>query len=256
MCLVAFAWKAHPRFQLVLAGNRDEFHARPTAPLARWTGGDAHLLAGRDLEAGGTWLGVSERGRACVVTNVRDPLASKDGRSRGMLALEWLRGELPAGEHAKRLAERAGEYRPFNFLLFDRGAAWHVGTHPRPAATPLMPGVHALSNGRLGEEWPKTRRLRAALVAWLERGDAAPSDLFTSLADETPAPDADLPETGVGLELERFLSPPFIHGPRYGTRASTVLTVAAEGGGEVIERSFGSEGVRLGEVHLRFEARP
>ena len=190
-----------------------------------------------------------------MVTNVRDPLAPKDGRSRGMLALEWLRGDRPADEHAERLAGRAGEYRPFNFLLFDPDAAWHVGTHPRPAATRLAPGVHALSNGRLGEEWPKTRRLRNALIAWLERGDAAPSEWFTSLADETPAPDAELPDTGVGLELERFLSPPFIRGPRYGTRASTVLTVAAEGGGEIIERSFGPEGVRLGEVHLRFEAK-
>lgn len=252
MCLVAFAWRAHSRFPLILAGNRDEFHARPTAALARWADGDAHLLAGRDLEAGGTWLGVSERGRACVVTNVRDPSAPKDGLSRGRLALEWLRDGRSADEHAGLLAARASEYRPFNFVLFDRETAWHVGTHPRPAATLLAPGVHALSNGRLGEAWPKTRRLRAALAAWLGRPGAAPAELFAPLADEAPAPDAELPDTGVGLELERFLSPPFIRGPRYGTRASTVLAVAADGGGEILERSFGPDGAAVGEVRSRF----
>ena len=259
MCLIAFAWCAHPRYRLVLAGNRDELHARPTAPLAPWKEDGGRLIAGRDLECGGTWLGVTADGeRAAVVTNVRDPGADQERHSRGWLVLDYLRGDpsVSSHAHAAALVERAAEYRPFNLLLFDCDEASYVGNHPQPSsvALPETGGVFALSNGRLDSEWPKTRRLRAALLAWLETENAALRDLFAPLADETRAPDTELPDTGVGLERERILSPAFIRGERYGTRASTLVAIAHDGTGEIIERRFGPGGVLEGETVFRFGA--
>ena len=256
MCLIAFAWCAHPRYRLVLAGNRDEFHERPTEPLAPWLSEPSRLLAGRDLECGGTWLGVAEPDRACVVTNVRDPHASQDRRSRGLLVLDYLRGAAPAREHAAQLVTAAADYRPFNLLLFDRDTACYVTNHPQPAWKPMFPGVFALSNGSLDDSWPKARRLCAALTEWIEERDAGADALFAPLADETRAPEAELPDTGVGIERERLLSPAFIRGECYGTRASTLVTITHGGAGEIIERRFGPNGVAQGESAFRFSALP
>ncbi|OAI40716.1 hypothetical protein AYO41_05595, partial [Verrucomicrobia bacterium SCGC AG-212-E04] len=224
MCLVAFAWLAHPRWRLVLAGNRDEFHARPSAPLARWED-EPGLIAGRDLEAGGTWLGVGEHGRAGVVTNVRDPKGSHDGRSRGTLLVDYLGGAAGAGAFASALAERARTFRPYNLVLFDPRDAVVASNHPAVRWERLAPGVHAISNGAPDAHWPKSQRLRQALEAWLASGTSPLEELFAPLADETMAPDAELPDTGVGLETERRLSPAFIRGEEYGTRACTVLGI-------------------------------
>ena len=254
MCLVAFAWKAHPRWRLVLAGNRDEFHARPAAPLARWDD-EPFLIGGRDLEAGGTWLAVGENGRAGVVTNVRDPKASRDGRSRGGLLVDYLRDPANAQAHASALAERAATYRPFNLALFDHLGAVVVTNHPTTRWERLAPGVHALSNGAPGASWPKTRHLRAALNAWLANEAAPVEDLFTPLGDETIWPDADLPDTGVGLEIERRLAPAFIRGGDYGTRACTVLATAPTGDGVIVERRFGPRGAFEGESREEFAGR-
>lgn len=251
MCLVAFAWQAHPRWRLVLAGNRDEFHARPAAPLARWVDAPA-LIAGRDLEAGGVWLGVGEKGRAGVVTNVRDPSGPREGRSRGELLVDYLLGTATAQAHASRLAERAPTYRPFNLVLFHEREAVVVTNHPVTRWERLAPGVHALSNGAPGASWPKTQRLHASLNQWLAAAAAPIEDLFAPLADETIAPDADLPDTGVGLEIERRLSPAFIRGAEYGTRACTVLAIAPGGTGVIIERRFGPHGNFEGENREEF----
>lgn len=252
MCLIAAAWLAHPRWRLLLVGNRDEYHARPAAPAARWN--DApDVLGGRDLEAGGTWIGVSERGRACVVTNFRDPRADMDGRSRGLLAAEFLRDAASAGVWSEVLATHAADYRPFNLLLFDRDSARYVGNHPATRVAPLAPGVHGLSNGPLEARWPKTERLTAALRGWLARGEDDFAPLFAALADDAPAPDGMLPHTGIDLELERRLSAPFIRGERYGTRASTVIALGHDGAGVLIERRFGPDGRADDETVLRFE---
>ena len=250
MCLVAFAWKAHPRWRLVLAGNRDEFHSRPAAPLALWDE-EPRLIGGRDLEAGGMWLGVDAAGRAGVVTNVRDPRASRDGRSRGELLVQYLRGSATAHEHAAALAARGAEYRPFNLVLFDPLHAAVVTNHRNATWEGIRPGVQALSNGAPGVTWPKTRQLHAALTGWIAQPDALLEALFTPLADERVAPDADLPDTGVGLEVERRLSPAFIRGENYGTRASTLLAIAHSGEGIIIERRFGPRGRVDGESSLR-----
>lgn len=249
MCLIAFAWQAHPRWRLVLAGNRDEFHARPSAPLARWD--DVPIVGGRDLQAGGTWLGATDDGRCCTVTNVRDPRASQAGESRGLLAVDYLAGGTGAPDHAASLQARAGDYRPFNLLTFDEQAAFYLGNRPSPRRQAVTPGVHGLSNADFNTPWPKTRILMTRLQAWLDAGgDTDVGALFTALADRTPAPDAQLPDTGVGLKRERWLSPAFICGATYGTRASTVVAIGHDNRGLIVERRFGPEGQPLGETSL------
>ncbi len=254
MCLIAFGWHAHPRWRLVLAGNRDEFHARPSAPLARWD--DAPIIGGRDLEAGGTWLGVTDAGRCCVVTNVRDPRDPQLGVSRGLLATDYLGGNLDAATHAQQLLHAAADYRPFNLLTFDAREAFYLGNRPEPRAQSVTPGVHGLSNADFNTPWPKTRALMQRLRHWIDDGGEADfAPLFEALADERTAPDAQLPDTGIGLERERWLSSAFIRGETYGTRAGTVVAIDHDGGGVIAERRFGPNGRFAGATMLRFASR-
>jgi uncharacterized protein with NRDE domain len=249
MCLIAFAWNAHPHWRLLLAGNRDEYQARPSAPLARWD--DMPVIAGRDLQAGGTWLGVGPGGRCATVTNVRDPRDPQAGLSRGWLVTDFLRGESDATAHAQGLREVAGQYRPFNLLTFDAHAAFYQGNRPAPRAQPVTPGVHGLSNADFNTPWPKTRLLMARLQAWMDKGVADDvAALFDALADERPALDGELPDTGIGLERERWLSSAFIRGADYGTRASTVVAIDHAGHGRIVERRFAPDGRVDGEVEL------
>ncbi|MGH8145117.1 MAG: NRDE family protein [Rhodanobacteraceae bacterium] len=248
---MAFAWDVHPRWKLLLVGNRDEAHARPSAPLARWP--DAHgLIAGRDLEAGGTWMGVHESGRVAVVTNVRDPRAARDGMSRGRLVTDFLRGDQDSATHAAQLVARAARYRAFNLLMADRDAACCVSNNPVVRMCAIAPGVHGLSNAELDAPWPKTRRVTAALHDWMAAGDADFGPLLDAFCDETVAPDVELPDTGIGLELERRLSPVFVRGEEYGTRATTLIALARDGGGRIVERRFGRNGLRDGEIAFDF----
>lgn len=233
-----------------MIGNRDEFHARPTAALAPWQG-ETSVIGGRDLRSGGGWAGVGANGRMAVVTNVRDPLAAQAGPSRGALVADFLRSQEPASRQMERLAGVASAYAPFNLLLADGISAEYLGNHPAERQT-LGPGVHGMSNGALDAPWPKTRRLMAALSAWLEAGDDGLDPLWGALADEHRPDDADLPDTGIGLERERWLSPAFIRGDDYGTRASTVLLIDGDGHGSINERRFGPQGVVSGQGHLPF----
>ncbi|WP_434212987.1 NRDE family protein [[Pseudomonas] boreopolis] len=249
MCLVALSWQSHPRWRLLMAGNRDEFHGRPTAPLHAWPTPHEGLLAGRDLRSGGSWVGANRQGRAAVVTNVRDPLASASGPSRGQLIADYLAGSADAAAYAEVMRGRAAEYPPFNLLLVDAGRCHYLGNHPA-ACRPLEPGIHGMSNGRLDAPWPKTRRLAGRLSDWQAAGETSLDPLWAALADETIAPDDALPDTGVGLDLERRLSPAFIRGHDYGTRASTILAIGHDGRGWIHERRFGPDGVFLGETRL------
>ena len=249
MCLVAFAWKSHPRWRLALAGNRDEFHGRPTAPLAVWPG--TGILAGRDLRSGGTWVGLGRDGRVAVITNVRDGLPPAfNGLSRGALPVDFLAGSIPAPAHAQALADVARDYAPFNLVLADADACTYIGNHPASGAHAVTPGVHGLSNAAFDAPWPKTRRLREALQAWVDAGHDDLALLWQALADERQAADADLPDTGVGLALERRLSAAFIRGKDYGTRAGTIILVGHDGQVSIHERRFGPEGLFEGETVL------
>ncbi len=248
--------KSHPRWRLLLAGNRDEFHARPTAPLAAWAPDTpAHgLLAGRDLQSGGTWAGVGTSGRCAVVTNVRDPQApGSTGSSRGELPTGFLAHhdrEL-ATAHAQALLARGRRYAPFNLLLADAQSCVFVGNHPRARRIEVASGIHGMSNGGFDEPWPKTRGLCQALEAWLDRRSDDPDPLWRALADETVPEDGALPDTGVGLELERVLAPAFVRGATYGTRASTLIALDHAGRGWISERRFGPNGVFEGETTLQ-----
>ena len=251
MCVVALAWNAHPRWRLLLAGNRDEFHARPTAALAPWP--ESALIAGRDLQSGGTWVGLDRRGRIAVVTNVRDGLAQPHtGPSRGALPVAFLESVADAAATTADLFANAQRYAPFNLVLADADGCWHLGNHPLQREA-LTAGVHGISNGRLDAPWPKTRHLIDALRTWIDAGSDDLQPLWNALADERIAADAELPDTGVGIELERRLSPACIRGETYGTRASTIIAVDRDGRGFIHERRFGPNGAFAGETILRNE---
>lgn len=255
MCLIAFAWQHHPRWRLLLVGNRDEAHARPSAALARWD--DLPIIGGRDLEAGGTWLGVTDNGRCCVVTNVRDLADPQLGISRGMLATDYLGTNQTATAHARHLLQAASDYRPFNLLTFDAQDGFYLGNRPAARAQAIEPGVHGLSNADFNTPWPKTRTLMQRLQQWVDDGgddDFAP--LLAALADEQVAPDGVLPETGIGLVRERWLSSAFIRGTDYGTRASTVVAIDHHGCGVIVEHRFGPDGRVAGDSRLSFGRSP
>lgn len=219
MCLIALAWQAHPDYPLIVMANRDEFYRRPTAPARFWPEAP-QMLAGRDLAAGGTWLGVTREGRFAALTNYRDPAAPLGERSRGLLVSTFLQGQMSAGDYAGSVAAEGDDFGGFSLLLGD-GRELMVVSNRGMAPTHLAPGIHGLSNHLLDTPWPKVEKAKAGLQRAL--ADVAAEPLLALLADDRWADDAMLPDTGVGLIMERMLSPLFIHSPQYGTRASTVL---------------------------------
>ena len=232
MCLIVLGWKQQPDCPLIVAANRDEFHRRPTAALDFWP--DApQVLAGRDLQSGGSWMGVSRLGRFAALTNYRDPAAQRtDARSRGDLVAGFLTGRLGAEDYARQTCREAAAYNGFNLLLCDGETLVWVGhRHGDEAQWQVLDGgVHALSNHLPGTPWPKLLRARNGFARSIALSDAVARQeaLFDTLRDDTPAAAADLPDTGVGLEWERRLSPVFIAGDDYGTRSSTVLTLCGD----------------------------
>ena len=250
MCLILVAWRVHPGYPLVVAANRDEFFARPTAVAAPWR--DARgVLAGRDLQAGGTWLGLGPGGRFAALTNYRDPATQRlDAASRGTLVADFLRGDQRVPAYVDRVSAYAADYNGFNLLCGDGDQlVWYsnVGGPPRE----LAPGVYGLCNHLLDTPWPKVQAAKSALREALA---ALPDDapLFRLLRDDGIHADADLPRTGVSLEWERLLSAAFVRAPGYGTRSSTVVTLAADGWTTFDEQSW-LEGAAPGpRVRYRF----
>lgn len=250
MCLIVFAWRPSHSQPLIVAANRDEFYARPTLALSQWPD-TPHIYAGRDLEAGGTWLGIAgPDGRFAALTNIRNPGQPAGLRSRGELVARYLAGSQSLDDYLAETASRTGEYSGFNLLVGDTQRLYYLSSDtPRPMR--LGEGVYGLSNAGLDTPWPKLLKAKAGLMAQLP--DPQPSALLELLLDAEPATEAQLPQTGVGLATETLLSSVFIASPHYGTRASTVLIVGADGSRRFIEHSFGPYGARLGEVELKVE---
>jgi uncharacterized protein with NRDE domain len=258
MCLIAFQWQPDATAPLTIAANRDEFYARPTLPLHTWA--DSQIVAGLDLQGGGTWMGVHPpTGRLAALTNYRDPSRhNPSAPSRGGIVTAFLRGTQTAQAFAQALAAESDAYNPFNLLLFDGQSLVAYESRQRRHFTPT-PGVHAVSNADFDTPWPKLQRLRHGFAQAVQTQHAADTtelspqleaDLWPLLADTRVAADAELPHTGIPLELERGLSAEFINLPHYGTRASTLVQLA-RGKVTVLERSYGVGGVTVLEEQLR-----
>ncbi len=256
MCLVLVAIESHPDYALVVAANRDEFYERPTAPARFWP--DApNILAGRDLQAGGTWLGMDRQGRFAAVTNYRQGQREPPApRSRGRLVSEFLTSRMRPGEYVQRATREADLYNGFNLLVGVPGEL-HYFSNREGRARRLAPGVYGLSNHLLDTAWPKVASSKRAFETLLaSRGPELITGLLSLLGDRTRPPDHTLPRTGIDSEWERLLSSAFIESDRYGTRSSTVVLVSRAGLVEFVERGFGPRGAAGGEVRIEFELDP
>jgi uncharacterized protein with NRDE domain len=236
MCLIFVAWQQHPAYRLVVAANRDEFYARPTAPVGYWQEAP-EILAGRDLEAGGTWLGVSRGGRFAALTNYRGGEdRTGDAPSRGHLVSDYLRARTEPNAYLKSLAARASDYNGFNLLVGNHEQLhWFSNYAGEPQI--LEPGIYGISNHLLDTAWPKVLRGKAAFAELLQAKRVDVQAMFDLLTNRQLADDSELPDTGIGLERERALSPLFITAGDYGTRSSTVLLVEATGNTTLHERT-------------------
>lgn len=253
MCLILLAWQSHPDYPLVFAGNRDERYERESAPAAFWKD-NPDVFGGRDLEAGGTWLGIRLNGRFAAITNYRDgPARSPAPRSRGELTVNFLRGTDSPAAYMNRLAASDGcLYAGYTLLAGDLERLYGLSNRGNGVEA-LSPGVHGLSNHLLNTPWPKIVRGKQRVSALLGAGEPELiSGLFEALADRSVAPGTQLPDTGVGAARERELSPAFIPGEHYGTRASTVLLIGRDGSVTFVERRFGPRGAPLGQTEKRF----
>jgi uncharacterized protein with NRDE domain len=250
MCLILVAWRAHPDYPLVVAANRDEYHARPAAPASWWP--DPPILAGRDLVAGGTWLAVTRDARFAALTNFRDPAqVLHQATTRGAIVPQTLNRAEPVTTRLAQLQREAGSYNGFN-LIFSDGEQLAVFESVAATGRVLTAGVYGLSNHVLDTPWPKVSAAKAALGTALTRlPDEQP--LLELLRDERQADDAQLPRTGVSVEWERLLSSAFIRAPNYGTRCSTLLLLDHAGMVHWREWSWDATGASAGQVRFAFQ---
>lgn len=238
MCLILFAYDTIPEYRLILAANRDEFYSRKTASMHYWNDRPA-ILAGRDIEAGGTWFGIHESGTFAALTNYRDPASMKTGApSRGHIIPGILDSEKPVKESLEDLKSDCSGFNGFNLLAWDRENLYWFSSVTRDLRT-IEPGIHGLSNHLLNTEWPKVQKGRSELGRAIgQDGRIRRERIFDLLKDTTRFGDEHLPDTGVGPECERILSPIFITSDTYGTRSSTLLMVDNTGRMDVTERSY------------------
>ena len=254
MCLILVAWQTHPDYPLVVAANRDEFFARPSQPASFWPEAPG-VLAGRDLEAGGTWLGVTRGQAFAAITNFRDGRRPSDGTpSRGRLVADFLTNDIDPGRYLQQVEARMAEFNGFNLLVGDRHRLGYLSNRAAGQGVRwLAPGIYGLSNHLLDTPWPKLTSAKAAFAEALERLPDTGA-FFELLADDEIVPDEHLPETGVPLPWERVLSAVFVKSPDYGTRAGTVLARHRNGQLAFVERGFAQNAVRLGEVREVFQS--
>jgi uncharacterized protein with NRDE domain len=251
MCLLVFSFGADA--SLALVANRDESYDRPTAALSFWAG-DPEILAGRDLQGGGTWLGIHRNGRVAALTNFRRGAAARPDSSRGEIPSDFLRSQQTPEVFLDALAARADRYAGFSVVLGVCGRFFYFSNLDNVVRT-LQPGSHGLSNHLLDTPWPKVVRAKAALNAALADGEPDAAQLCDLLLDRSVPPDAELPDTGVGLELERMLAPSFIVTPDYGTRSTTALVIRPSGAVDMYEKNYGRDGQPLLAGGQRFQLR-
>lgn len=252
MCLIVVAWRVSADYPLVVAANRDEYFARRTMPAAFWA--DApQVLGGRDMQGGGTWMGITRTQRFAALTNVREPGQIIDGApSRGGLVSDFLTGRRRPNTYLRDVARQGKNYNGFNLLVADRTGLYHCSNRGTPPEE-LPPGIYGVSNHRLDTPWPKLESAKAAFARALPAlPDINPA--FELLADDSIAPDAELPDTGVGPEWERILSAIFVKAPDYGTRSSTVIAVRADNSVRFVERRYGPGGAPAGGTDVAFMA--
>jgi uncharacterized protein with NRDE domain len=251
MCLILIAWRGNARYPCVIAANRDEVHDRPTAE-AHWWDSQPPILAGQDLLAGGTWLGITRSGRFAALTNYRGSIERRpDAPSRGALVTSILHSDADTAESLDYLKAVGADYNGFN-LIFSDGARLAIYESVRGTGRELPPGIYGLSNHLLDTPWPKVQnaksRLADALTDLPDTGSA-----LALLRDDEPAPDAELPRTGLDLPWERLLSSAFIRAPEYGTRCSTLVRIDRSRHAWFDEWTWDAAGAQIGAVHVKFE---
>lgn len=242
MCLILLSYKTDPYFNLILAGNRDEYYTRPTAPLGYFEDNPS-ILGGRDIQGNGTWLGITRQGRISALTNFRDPDALRpDPPSRGHLVKDFLYGTIPPDAYLRRIHETADQYSGFNLIVGDRDALYYY-SNMEGKITPISPGIHGLSNHLFNTPWPKVEMAKQGFTDAITppRDEIDKERIFQLLRDDTLPPDEALPDTRVGLIWERLLAPIFIKSDFYGTRSSAILSIDNRGTVAFTERSFTSD---------------
>lgn len=249
MCLILVAWRSHPQHKLLVAANRDEFYTRLSAPAHFWPD-IPHILAGRDLEQGGSWLGVTKNGRFSATTNIRNPAATPGNLSRGLLVSSFLESDTTPEKFLQQLQPSLAGYSPFNLLLGDGEHLYYGDSSGHSRA--LQPGIYGLSNASLDTPWPKVVSGKQQLFELMTR-EPQPEHLFGLLSDRQQAHEDELPDTGIDAELEKHLSARFIHLDGYGTRCSTVMAQAHDGGIHFIEKQFDHFGQETSQYSTKID---
>ena len=255
MCLILFAYQHHPKYPLIVAANRDEYYARPSAPARYWSD-HPHILAGRDLKELGTWMGITVHGRFAALTNYRHPKRHfADALSRGHLVADFLSNQQSPREYLEKVARQSHQYNGFNLLVGDQQSLLYY-SNIQDEIQSITPGVHGLCNHLLNTPWPKLEQGRQQLAQRLTQDTVSENDLWSILTNREKALDDTLPHTGVSLEWERTLSSIFIESPEYGTRSSTILLMGQDDSVNFVERRYHSSLSSWQEVSYQFKTMP
>lgn len=252
MCLIVFAYKKHKKFKLILAANRDEFYKRPTMGAHQWDT-RPFIVAGRDLEQGGTWLGINEKGLFAAVTNYRQPVISNETKlSRGTILTEFLLGMEGSAAYLEKLTKKAGLYNGFNLLIGDRENLFYY-SNIEFLIKKVEPGLYCISNALFDTPWPKVEFAKNKLADIISAENISGEEIFKLLGNDHKFPDDNLPDTGFNIELERNLSPVFIKSPFYGTRSSNFITIDYENEVNFIERVYEEDREKWQENSFSFK---